>query len=242
MEFEVASALVDGELDATEQAGAIEQIGQCPTAKARYETALILKQVLRDKCAPFECDEVWKSCRSRLDQIDKARRTESFVGRYAWGICGAFLVLIVGAATLNRVAGNQTVYAGDISAMVGSMSPADVTGSRIRDWISRKLGGQVVDLPQDQGLVVESAASCALKDRNLLKLILRDGEVRMALFAITKTDEIAGVSGGVGRTLCRGRINNLNAIAWNQNGNALLLIGDCGHDRLEQTASRIRVD
>lgn len=242
MEFEQIHALADGELGGQEQAEVIERIGRCEKTRAQYETAILLKQTLKTKCGPVECRDAWKTCRSRLDEIDRAKRAERFVGKYAWAICGIFLLSIIGAGTLNHFGRGRALYAGDVSSIVSGLTPVSVQPQGIRNWIASKLGQDVVAIPQTERMDVCGVALGERDGRRFVRVDLKDTRGRMALIAVSDTSALAGSSETGSRAFSHRQIESLNCVSWTQGECALLLVGDRSPSELESAAARIRLD
>ncbi|MBI3721272.1 MAG: hypothetical protein HY248_01860, partial [Fimbriimonas ginsengisoli] len=100
-------ALADAELSKEDAEALAHEIAKCRRSTLELETIQGLKLIVNKHCQPVACDDTWCKCRKRLDEIDRAQRVEGFVGRYAWGLCGTFLLAIVvgGLATRNGSAG-----------------------------------------------------------------------------------------------------------------------------------------
>src|SRR5690349_7885295 len=94
-------ALADEELTPAEASVVRESLKHDPQAAAEYSAILNLKDIVRSNALQHSDEEVWKACVRRLDGIDKTRRVEGFVGRYAWALCGAmFLFILSGRAAM----------------------------------------------------------------------------------------------------------------------------------------------
>jgi anti-sigma factor RsiW len=90
-------ALADGELDKGEAKLLREALRDDPQAQAEYEVILNFKEMVVQQSVRHEAEDCWKACQVRMNEIDRSRRVESFVGRYAWAMCAVFFVLILGS-------------------------------------------------------------------------------------------------------------------------------------------------
>jgi anti-sigma factor RsiW len=241
--FELLHALVDGELTDAERADAISWITNDEQAAQEYAVLMRLKQVLRD-CPPTEADpEVWRRCLGRLNELDRANRTEAFVGRYAWGICSLVFVLIVGGGLLTRMSGHR-LGTQDVTSMGASLIPtfqaSHPSASSVPRWMSQAIGESPVD--RFSGIEVVQADAGEVRGVRLARLVLRDSYGTMVLFVVKDPSAIDGLSPmGEGSGMETGRMGDANCVAWNKEGCALILAGHREVDQLAQVASTISV-
>ena len=107
IDTELLHALADDELSADDRRKVEADLAQDPEAAKVLSSILAVKQAIASHVKPVECEDEWQRCRKRLDEMDKARRTEAFVGRYAWVMCTGLFAFIVGAI-LERTADTAT--------------------------------------------------------------------------------------------------------------------------------------
>src|SRR2546423_12219389 len=100
-------ALVDDELSAEERARLQAALTSDPRAQLEFQTVKSLKVLVASRCTHHDCDEQWRMCVKRLNEIDKTKKVEWFVAKYGWGICSAFVVVILGPAMFNRANGGR---------------------------------------------------------------------------------------------------------------------------------------
>jgi hypothetical protein len=122
-------SLADNELTESEKAIVLKAIERDSELTARYQSILAVKAGLRSQAMAPECQELWRDCRARLDEIDNARKVERFVGKYSWGICGVFFLAILVGGIITRSSVKQ-VGTNDVAGVVASMSPISVPQSR----------------------------------------------------------------------------------------------------------------
>src|SRR5688572_10010513 len=92
----------DEQMSDAEKASARQRVASDPACARELQAIQAVKDVLQTRRDAITSDETWANCQRRLDELDKAHRIEGFVGRYAWGLCGLFLALIIGVGVLNR--------------------------------------------------------------------------------------------------------------------------------------------
>jgi anti-sigma factor RsiW len=222
-------ALADGELTGEEQARVQERLGRCEKSQAEYAAVKNLKATLDSKCASVTCEETWQKCRKRMNELDKARRTENFVTKYAWGICSMFFVLILGAAMLNRTAG-PGLRAMDVARMsAGMMTVPGPKSQNMPDkqrWVQETLQARVP--VAETPLYVKSGAKGVTQDgRQVVRLDLLDDRGDLSLIVVEraqKVDDFTRVQGN--SNYLGGSINGMNCVTWSDGGSAFLLVGD----------------
>lgn len=237
-------ALADGEVTAAEREQAQQLMANDPALRAEYETALVVRKVLHRSCRPITDEECWAQSKARLAELSRARRTESFVGRYAWGIAGAFLVLITAAATMNRMDRSQPLYTGDVARLSSSMAAVPFTRSAERanadQWLHKACGKALVDLDRTR-LVANAGASGIVEGRPVVRVDLTDESGPIILIAVGGVDSVDGNATRDADGLCRHQVGDLNCVSWKDGDYAVLLMGPRGHQELEDVARTIRL-
>lgn len=228
-------ALADGQLEGEAKLAAEERLRTCERSQAEYEAVLGLKETLGSKCEALTCEKTWSRCQSRLREIEKTKRVENFVGKYAWGICAAFLMFIVIGGSLNRAGAG--VRPGDVARVSASMSPLPLgsIGDR-RKMIDDLMGGPMKIEPEKVQVV--GAAKGVLNGHNVVKLDLADPSGPMAFFLFENTSQI--LEGRERDGFCACVVNGTNGLGWTEGKSSYLLIGDRPIDDLQVVAQAIR--
>ena len=122
-------ALADNQLDPNEAAQVQAALQKDPELMAEYHAVLSIKDCLQSKVSSVTCDETWRTCVGRLNEIDRTRRVEGFVGRYAWALCGVFFLFIVYGGISNRgKVGTASMETADLAHMMtnfGASAPTE---------------------------------------------------------------------------------------------------------------------
>ena len=119
-------ALADNELSESERQDLLRRMSDDASAQAELQSIQSMKSMLRCQEGPeLDTAELWKRCQDRLTEIDKTKRVEGFVGKYAWGICGLFFLAIAMAGFFNRASG-RSVRPDEVAGYVAGMSPISV--------------------------------------------------------------------------------------------------------------------
>lgn len=235
-------ALADGEVATDELHDLRDQIAACEKSAAELQAIKTLKDLML-RAAPVECEETWKQCVKRLDQIDKTRRIESAVGRYAWGFCGVLFVAIMlgGLRARNDSAG--VVRSGDVPQMVSGMVPFSSFKSDSPTTAQRWLQDNAPTAPMEMGdnrLQLVGGIAGVANGHRVVRLTLRDQEGDLALIMIHGTDELDGFQSGDGQYQ-QGKIDDINCVAWRNGNCAVLLVGDRDANELQTIASHIKI-
>lgn len=230
-------ALVDGELSEEDRPRVQERIKTSKQSMAEWHAVRQIKAVLVSKCAKPDCEEVWKACTKRLRQIDRTKRAEFFVGRYAWAICGLFFAVILGAATLNRLNGGG-IGTGDVARVSASLVPISAPRSQAPDdqrkWLQDNLS-KTMQLQPGRLSVVGGAMGHLPDGRRVARADLQDSEGPLNLFVIERADALDDVEQVDGHnTYAGGTFAHENCVSWSREGNEFLLVGDRPVDELCQ--------
>src|SRR5438045_8964116 len=115
-------------------------------------------------------------CCKRLDEIDRTKRVEGFVGRYAWAICSIFICLIFGAAWLNRMGGGG-LNASDVAKAASTLAPISAPRSQNSDakrqWLQQNLE-RAMPVQPDMISVVGGAAGYLEDGRKITRADRQD--------------------------------------------------------------------
>lgn len=236
-------ALADGQIEASERAEVERELQQDPSAAAEYRSILLMKQVMRTKLSAPESETVWKACVGRLDEIDRTKRAESFVTRYAWALCGVFLLAILFGGLSSRMNGDR-VQTGDVARYVSSLVPVPGVGAVRNDVAQdmlREAMGRTPETVRLQGIQVTGVAEATVEGRRVFSLRVQDAQGPMALVVIPGVSYVEGTEAVGTEGFFRGQIDRMNCVAWSDRGAAMLLIADRPQESLQQVAARICV-
>ena len=236
-------ALLDDELTPEDRVRVQALIKTNKECAAEWHTVRQVKVIVSQKCCPPDCEEAWKDCVKRLADIERTRRVESFVGRYAWGICGVFALVIVGAAALNRMNGGG-LSTGDVSRVSASLVPISAPKSQapddVKQWLQENLG-RTMKVPSGRLFLTGGALGHLPDGRRLEEVMLRDSQGPLRFYEVNNADGVRGlqdVDGHQGYT--SGTMDDSNCVSWSTNGNAFVLEGDRSIDALCAVADSIQ--
>lgn len=232
----------DGRLSAAERARVEEAVANDPGLRRELEAIQALKATLIRHCGPVADDRAWDATLSRLDELDRVKRAENFVGRHAWGLCGAFLVLIVGAAVWNRQATPNTLYTADMARVSASMVPVSPPLAGARDawggWIRNHLGRAPIEF-NARPVRVLGAQKGEWDGRRAVRLDLEDGVGPMILFMVGGVQKVHSGDGSTQGRYCLTQMQGVNAVSWVSGDYAFLLAGNRGFNDLVIAAEKI---
>ncbi len=116
-------ALIDGELPPEEHDAALETANMTLKLQVCCTPNILASKKPSEPSPTVDIPhDGWKRCVKRLDDIDRSRKAERFVTKYAWAMSLCVFLLIVGAGSWNRLTG-QHMGAGDVSHMASLLSP-----------------------------------------------------------------------------------------------------------------------
>ncbi len=174
---EKLNALVDNELDPATRAEVEALLAQDPNTAAHVGSIKAIKSALQDHVQPVKCDDEWKACVKRLNEIDKSRKTKFVIDRYAWAMCSVLFIFIFAAGMLNRSNPGLHTTTGELSR-AGMEKP-------VRDvyhWLKSELG--VTPVVQQRDLTVVGASQGTESGHVVASIHLRDDKGDMNLTVV----------------------------------------------------------
>lgn len=238
-------ALADGELSPEDAARVEARIANCAESMAEYKAILAMRDAGAKLKETVTCDATWSSCRSRLDAIDKARKVEGFVGRYAWGLAATFLFLILGAGQLNH-SGDNPLRTSDVARVLSGLgptldSPRAAPPQQMGKWLKDVVGYRPSTI-QFERMKVSAAIECDINGRRGALMRLHDETGVLELIVIPGTDRIEDApEGAAGEDVSPGYIGRMPCVSWFDQGFAFFLVAPRPHDALRATVENIRV-
>lgn len=236
-DLERMHALASGELDGDDKAQAERLCADDPACRAEHEWAALVRETVRTRCdAPKAEDqqECWSACQERLNAIDGTKRSEGFIGRFAWGLCGLFIVAIALAAGINRMGPPSQVssqnMAGLVSGFSGSLAPN-------ADSIGPESGVMTYEMPPR--FEVHEVRYGEPEGIPTFRYQLSDQGGNLTLFIIQGYAGIEGLEEAPSG-FHRGQINTANVVSWAGDDTTAVLMGPRSLPELELAAERIR--
>lgn len=231
-----AHAMADGQLDADAVSALEKKIAEDPAMAAEYKAVQELKQVLR-KCEAAPAEDAWKACRARLAEVERSKKVESFVGRYAWGMCSVFLVLIVSAAMMNRSNPGTRLGAGDLAYMASGLSPISGASQNTQRYLEEF--GPVKPLITPERLTIRAVANGFVDGIPAVRWDLSDKAGDLTLIAI-RAEGVEGCQKMATSNYRYTRIGSGVCLTWCGDSYTVALIGDRSPEELVLVADQIR--
>lgn len=216
----------DRELAPEEMTRLEKEISSSPEATSELQAIASLKLCLQTKLEQPQAGELWKECVGRLDELDRVKKAETFVGKYAWALSVMLFIVILGGGLMNRYRGSS-VAVGNIAVLSGDMmslgAPRTSQPEQLRSWISDQTGQQL-RLKVDPSRVVALAYVDQPQGR-IVRLTMRDTSGVLDLMVIPNVSSVDGVE-PMGGGMFAGQVNGRNCVTWPDAGCAVLVIGD----------------
>ncbi|MGV3614821.1 MAG: anti-sigma factor family protein [Fimbriimonas sp.] len=236
-------ALADGELTPAQAEALRKQVEASPAAQAELQSIMALKRVLRDRVAATDCGDEWRACVGRLNELDRARRAEKFVGRYAWGLCGVFLLTILAGGLTTRNNRSDSVSMSDISRIATTLAPQRtppaLNAARER-WLDGLLGQarQSVDPNRVQILGYSDGQ---LDGRPVTVFSLQDVSGKFTLLVMPGVLNLEGTKELPRDQVFKlGHLQGMNCVVWTDGRNTLAVVANRNHEDLIQVATSLQ--
>lgn len=236
-------ALADGELSASEAEIVRAKLADCPRSTAEFHTILAIKSTLQARSGAYTCEQTWAKSVHRLDSIDKTKRIEGFVGRYAWGLVGSFALVIAIGGYWTRMHRTGVISPSDVTRVSAGMIhiPGMRTMANAKQWLSQKFGFGEKSTFEDGKLVVTNAYEGSVNGLPAARLTLQDSEGTADLMIIRGAQAVDGVRPLMDNEFSAGRVDGVNVVTWSRYGNALFLVSTRPVDEMVRLASNLRV-
>jgi hypothetical protein len=214
IDAEKLNALVDNELEPAERAELEAAVAQDSTAAAHLGSIRALKSAVQGHVRPVPCEDEWKACVKRLNEIDGVKRTKSIVDSWAWAMCSVLFIFIFSVGMFNR--SNPGVKAG-----TGDLTRAGME-TPIRDayhWVKSEFG--LTGLPKQP---VE-ARQGSYDGRQVATLHFRDAEGDLSLVLVRGDVRVEGVKPMDDGNHFACQTGEANSVVWSDRGIVMILTG-----------------
>jgi len=236
IDVEKLNALVDNELEPAERAEVETMLAQDATSAAELTSIRALKTALQDHVRPVPCEDEWKGCIKRLNEIDGTKKTRAIVDRWAWAMCSCLFVFIVGVGLYNRVNPNFHAGTGDLTR-AGMEKP-------IRDvyhWVKNQFGMSATATPEQQ-LQVVGGWQGTYGSYPVANLHLQDKQGDLSLVIVRGNVPVEGVSPMDDNQHYTGKTGDANSVVWSESGCVLILTGKREASELRDVSTAIHIN
>jgi len=243
-EFLDLHAYADGQLAAEDRAALEMALKENPELRRELDSILALKGSLKQHCqAGVENPELFEICKGRIRDLDRLNQANHFVGKYAWGLCGAFVLLIAGGAVLNRNDSQSTLYTSDMARLTQSLSPVQVPSAQAdRDQKVLSGIGPAQLVIQDPSVQVLGMATGLVDGRRAARLTLADSGGVFSLLMVENINRVEmSEQSYTDRQFCHGKIEGTSCVTWTAQGFGMILAGERSGEELVNLAKSIRI-
>jgi len=236
-------AYVDGELSPEQMTAMRSSLDTSPVYAREVEAIQSLKSMLRSKTEAPASQEQWKSCVKRLNDIDKTRRTERVIGRFAPGLCFGLVVCILAAGQFTRHGHKGNVGSSDIAQMLSDLtlvrSPkASSLPFDKRAWEKELLRQSEISTPKD--LTIREMRSGTFNGVPVKEYSARDQNGDVAIIQIGAPLAIDGMESlSSGSDLKIGSMQGTNCVVRVQKENTIIIKSDRSFKDLAEVAGHI---
>lgn len=226
------NAYVDGELTADERRVVEAALAESEALQREVASIRSLKSYVAAQVQPITCPETWRRSVGRLDEIDRARKIESFVGRNSWALCGAVaLILVAGGLFSERPGHRESRSAAFAQASAGFLSPG--AARRTQDEvIDRALRGMIdqTRTAMLQGPLVREDGVYQGPNGPFARFSILDkgAEITMVITsALLDMNQLEVIPGEPGYFIAK--TNGENLVVWRAGNASMFLSGDVDH-------------
>lgn len=236
-------ALVDGELSQKEAESIRAQLAASQQDMNEYHSILSLKQLL-SKSEVYTCEVTWAKCQDRIIQIERVNRIDGFVGRYAWGLCGAFAMVILVGGYWTRIHNAGSISSEEVPRVAADMISipgVSKSVSSVKQWVTETLGRNApVSLPEG-AFQVTSVAKGTIDGLPAAKLGLHDSMGDADLLMVPGAQAVIGVRPLQDREFSVATVDGSSIVSWTRDGCALMMVSRRPVEDLVNLASKVRV-
>jgi anti-sigma factor RsiW len=243
---EQLSRLADGDLTGEERTAIESHLNTSAPLRAEYRWVMFVKKAVSAKCSPKVNDEVLQVCLRRIQEVERSRRTESFVTRHAWALTGALAFVIVGGALAQRTMQRPGLGETQMASIVGGAAPVreslDLDSRRAEDAFQKlrqSLGPvELNPVPELRPVFMEEGF---LDGHSFARVLLEDeAGNRFWLVGIENRTGKLDIQGERRGSYVLGEMNGLNAVSWCEGEVAVVMAGDANTETLVSYADAVR--
>ncbi len=213
--LELMHGLADEQLSGKELETARNLAQNDPQCQAEYQWAQYLKGSISTKCRVETDRTAWKKALNQLDEIDRSKRIDGFVGKYAWAFCAVVLATILFGTLNSRTAGSQTLAREHVAELFSPGALKSQQSSSALDTAS------ALDL---RPYKITAIADGVVADRPCRYLRLSDQVGSLALLAVSGVQGLEGIDTPTGiRGFKSGEVNGAKCVTWTMQGTTYVL-------------------
>lgn len=238
-------AFVDGELNSNERVNVQLDVANSPQGQREVEAISNLKALLLHKALKPKSEQAWTLCVKRLDELDKAKRVETIVGRFAPALCGVFFLAIVVGGMLSRHQGARPNWSpltppnesGWITKKTHPKSQADV--AKIH-WLDQLIKQSKVSTPDK--LVILHVYKGVMEGELWSRVVARDSKGDIDILVVPNHIQFEGLNSMAGHPgYFVGRLGRANCITRRDDTFSIVVTANRAYDELADVMSYIKI-
>jgi len=229
---------VDGELSPSRFAEVQAALLESKEAAGEAEEIRQIKLLLQSRIEQPESADSWKACIRRLNEIDKARRVESLVGRFAPVLCGVLILCIFFAGLAARRSGISSRGNLNLAQIVGSMTTVNKPDQG--QWLENLIKQSRLSTPDH--LEIRSVREGVIGGLPSRLFSARDADGDLAILLIPQVVQFEGMTQATNQTnLLLGRLGTMNCVSRTEGDNTVVVIADRTYENLVAVLSEVKV-
>ncbi len=237
-------AFVDGELSSNEADAVKTSMATSPSVAREVEAIRNLKVGLRANVVMPDSADAWKACTRRLDELDKTKRIESLVGRFAPAMCATLFVGILLVGRFSHHSDGRNYSGPDLARAFGTLSTQKATPNglskdmaRWEDWLIHQSKTSTPD-----HLTLRGVKTGFIDGIPVTQLSARDQNGDFKIYEVRQPIVLDGMQPLQGHAdLQMGMLNGENCVVRQQGQSTLLIVGDRNFEDLATVAAQVTI-
>ncbi|MBI1331893.1 MAG: zf-HC2 domain-containing protein [Armatimonadetes bacterium] len=226
-------AYVDGELSAEERQKLETELAECQDSQAEIAAIRNLKSLLGN-AENVECADVWASCKSRLDAIDRVKKSGNFITKYSWAfVTGVAMFILIGGGYARHTQAGSV----DSSSLAGILSSSNrnTPETQVRNEELDKILG-VANRNLSQFRII-GQQNVVIDGQPARRIDLADVQGRLSLIVLPQITSFDGMDPDRNAQYFFGQIDpDTKAVGWRVKDAALVLVGQREYSELRDFA------
>lgn len=229
----ILHAYVDGELSEAESRDIEARLAQCAESRAEVASIRSMKSMVYSIPAS-DCQDAWANCQSRLDALDRVRKSGNFITKYSWAFVAAVAAFIVIGGGISRHAQAGVVDNSSLAGFVSSssrQSPEQKIQNAQLDQILRDANNNLTR-PKLVG-----ASRIVQNNQVAERLDFVDGIGNFTLLVLPERSSFDDMAPDDSGKYFFGKIDGtVNAVGWRSHNACYVIVGDREFTVLKQLA------
>lgn len=232
-------AYADGEATPDEIAEIESRLDGCAASQAELAAIQAFKACVARHPYADDHSACWKAACGRLNEIDRAARTERFVGRYAWALAAGIVGLVVFTGIARRGMASPSLGSADLAQIMSQVGGSRRTLNPRDSAIAGELLRRSRLVLGDDRLRAVGMSEAVVDGMLVRRLTLRDAHGQMALLDLPSEVRVEGLDPVSGTEMQTGQIGEMQCVVWPSGSRTLVLAGDRDAADLARAAAQI---